>query len=1233
MRRVSILLVMLVILTTIGSSVNAQADKTMFGPGTQVSFEHFTTDEGLSQNAGLVFLQDKQGYLWIGTGDGLNRYDGYNFTIFRNDPADPNSIGFNSIITLFQTSDGAIWVGTWGGGLYRYDPATSIFVRFPLASEEQSGVSNSVVTDIYESPDGLLWVATQNGLDSLDPKTGQGKHYVHDAANPDSLSSDVISVIAPAEGGNFWVGTGSYSNEGAGLNLFNPATGKAKKISPIGDCLSGANISDIVSDTDGSLWISFGGYSVNGGGLDHYYPTENRCIHFENSLDFGNQLTDNNFTDLAFDKNGTLWASSWSGGLWFMGQNGKFINIRHDPSNPQSLKNDNILAIYPDRSGILWAGIQSGGIDKLNLDSMQFSTYRSEGSNPNSLPSDHVSSFTQTPDGTLWVGTWEEGFTRFDPASGIFTRYQNDPGNPNSLAADLVSSLYAEPDGTIWIGTLGGGLDHFNPADSSFKNYRNIAGDPSSLPNDQITAMIKDRSGRMWVGSFGGVSRFDKKAETFVTYPLPAPPMSMALVGNQLWLGTWGAGIYRLDLAIPANLDPATATFEPMANDPADANSLSNNGVWSILPASDQTIWIGTEGGLNNYDPSTGNFKNYTTKDGLRNSTIMGILEDKAGNIWVTTNNGLAKFSKDDQTFTIFDKSDGLQGNEYNSGAYFIDSDRRIFIGGVNGFSSFDPMTLQLDAIPPQVVITDFKIFNESQPVPADGANPINLKYDQNFISFDFASLDFHNPKKNRYEYRLVGFDKDWVQADTRNYASYTNLPGGNYTFQVKASNSAGVWSEQNAEINLNVIPPFWQTWPFRIGLILGVISLVFAGFQLRIRSVKEQNARLQKIVQEQQRVENELRQSEARFKSLFETSSVGMGLMSKDRVLMDVNPALCKMLGYSREELIGISPASFTVEEDFPSATSDFDQIVTNDISKYIAERRYIRKDGSIFWAQISMSTVTDAQGLPIYLVGLAIDIDEKKRAQAKLAEQEAEYHRELERKINERTEELNQANKLLQQKAAQDAVIAERSRLARDLHDAVTQTLFSTTLIADVLPEIWEMNPDEGRKRLEEVRQLTRGALAEMRTLLVELRPNALIEVPLPTLLRQLSEAFIGRTRIPVELSCEGEAKISPDVQMCIYRLAQESLNNVAKHAKATQVAVTLRLGETVRLTVVDNGVGFDPATITADHLGLKIMRERAEAIGAKYSVYSEPGEGTQVSLVWESASITKKDQTTSK
>jgi len=372
--------------------------------------------------------------------------------------------------------------------------------------------------------------------------------------------------------------------------------------------------------------------------------------------------------------------------------------------------------------------------------------------------------------------------------------------------------------------------------------------------------------------------------------------------------------------------------------------------------------------------------------------------------------------------------------------------------------------------------------------------------------------------------------------------------------------------------------------------------------------------------INERKHMLEDLLRSQARFQAVFENAAVGIAIMGLDRRALEINPVAEKIVGYDAKELYEIDPRNLALPEDRSLDAELFPELISGKRNFYVMERRYQRKNGEIFWARINYSLVRDPDGKPEYLIGLIEDIDDQKRASERLADQENEHRHILEQRIAERTEELNKANELLQQKAAQEAVTAERTRLARDLHDAVTQTLFSATLIADVLPDIWKMNETEGKRRLAELRQLTRGALSEMRALLVELRPNALVEIPLPTLLRQLSEALTGRARIDIQFSSEGERALPADVQVGFYRIAQEALNNVVKHSKASQAAVMLKLGDQVRLSITDDGTGFDPLTVPPDHLGLKIMCERSDAIGAKLNLYSEPDEGTQVTVTWQ-------------
>lgn len=386
--------------------------------------------------------------------------------------------------------------------------------------------------------------------------------------------------------------------------------------------------------------------------------------------------------------------------------------------------------------------------------------------------------------------------------------------------------------------------------------------------------------------------------------------------------------------------------------------------------------------------------------------------------------------------------------------------------------------------------------------------------------------------------------------------------------------------------------------------------------------------------IDEQKKMQERIRESEARFQAIFDNVAVGVAVMTLDRQPVAINAQTEKITGYNLEDLAGMNPVMLVIPEDRNIDVEMFKDLVEGRRDSYVMERRYRHKDGHIFWARINYSLVRDRNGNPDYLVGIIEDIDEQKRANERLAEQEADYLLTLQQRVRERTRELEEANQRLQQeieqrrkieqelaeRAADEAVTADRTRLARDLHDAVTQTLFSASLTAEVLPDLWEMDVEEAKRSTEELRQLTRGALAEMRTLLLELRPAALTQTRLSDLIRQLCEAFIGRSRLPITLSIEGDCELPPEVQVAFYRIAQESLNNVFKYARATQVNVNLFLSAaTVHFETCDNGIGFDLSSSKPTSLGMRIMRERAEAIGADFHISSTVGAGTCVEVTW--------------
>ena len=438
----------------------------IFYPGMSLPFQHLTIQDGLSQNDVSAVLQDSQGYIWIGTQDGLNRYDGYTFIHYRHDPHDLNSISYNNISALFEDADGRLWVGTWGGGLNRYDPLTGKFTHFLPNTNNPASPGNSDVTSIAKAGEGRLWVGTLGGLDLLDPTTGSFAHFRSDPANASTLSSNAISTITPNGDGRFWIGTGTYGTTGAGLNLFDPATGQAERIPSSGPCLKSPNVSTIQVGRDGTLWIGHGGSGLPGGGLDHFSPFTGSCHHYDTSTTHG-QFTNDNVIHLLFDRDNRLWVTLWGGGILRMepGTPGSFASIQHDPTDPESLSSDNTppcSRTVPACCG--WAHSTPGSICSLlkTCSSVPINTarpIRPAWSAIISAPSQ------QTLNGDMWIGTAETGLARFEPATGHFTYYRNIPSNPASLSSNRIMSLYADRDGTLWVGTVKQRVEPLRPFD------------------------------------------------------------------------------------------------------------------------------------------------------------------------------------------------------------------------------------------------------------------------------------------------------------------------------------------------------------------------------------------------------------------------------------------------------------------------------------------------------------------------------------------------------------------------------------------------------------------------------------------------------------------------------------------------------------------------------------------------------------------------------------------------
>lgn len=833
-------------------------------PGTQVRFDHLSLEEGLPQSVVQCLLQDSKGFMWFGTQDGLIRYDGYEFKVYRYDPEEPHSLSGSLVTSLYEDRQGMLWVGTNGGGVNQFDRQTERFTRYMNDPTDPASLSHNIVQAIYEDDTGGLWVGTAGGgLNWFDRQAGRFTRYLNDPHDPDSLSHNWVTSVYQDRAGALWIGTGVPGVPGGGLDRLDPPGAAA----PAGRFAHYAAepVQSIYQDQSGRLW--FGTIAAGLGSLDPQAAPGTAVAYYRHVVTDTRSLSDDHIWAIIQDADGALWLATDSGGVdRFDPATRTLHHYRSDPQDPHSLANDQTRALYYDRAGILWIGTFGGGVDRYDRAKVKFAVYRNDPADPNSLNSNSVWSVREDEQGILWVGTFGGGLNRLDRRTGDVTHYRHDPSDPHSLSGNNVMTTLLDRDGTLWVGVLDGTLDRFDRETGTFVHY------PASF----VTALYQDRDGTLWIGAAGtGLGRLDPRAaddpgqaQLLFYTNVPTNPHSLSdnnittiVEGREgeLWVGTFNGGLNRLDRQ--------TGFFTHYQNDPSDPASLGGNIVLAVLQDQGGQLWVGTAVGLDRLDPATGRFQHYREKDGLASSLIYGLLEEDAppgegGALWLSTNAGLSRFDPRTETFQNYGPSDGVQSTEFNQGAYFKNVAGEMFFGGVDGLNVFQPAGVRSNPYAPPIVITDFQLFNESVPVgpdsplrvPIDETTEIHLTYRDDFFSFEFAALHYAAPDQNRYSYIMEGLDKGWNDVGTRRFAVYTTVPPGTYTFRVKGTNSDGVWNEEGAAIKIVIAPPFWQTWWFRMLAGVLILGSVLGSVSLRIRAVELRRRQLEVQVQERTR-------------------------------------------------------------------------------------------------------------------------------------------------------------------------------------------------------------------------------------------------------------------------------------------------------------------------------------------------------------------------------------------
>jgi signal transduction histidine kinase/ligand-binding sensor domain-containing protein len=1049
----------------------------------ELDFVRVSLEQGLSQNNVTAIAQDNYGFIWFGTLDGLNKYDGSTFKVLKHIPCDSSSLSSSTISALLVDQSGNLWVGTMAAGLNKVDLQTGKITSYQHDPDDPNSLSDNHIRALFEDRYGSLWIGTRDGgLILFDREANRFFRFEHDPKNPNSLSDNNIRSILEDYKGNLWIGAyrgGINLLVGSRADGFDPdavsfMNFKHDPSNP--KSLSNNHVEVIYEDRLGDLWIG-----TYGGGLDKLTylatPGSNRArslnpqtvefSHYKHEPTNPNSLSDNYIESLYEDHTGVLWVGTSQGGLnRFDRRSERFYRYTHEPSNTSSISHNNIETLYEDRSEILWIGTWGGGINKVDRKPKKFSHYKHEPDNPNTLSANYVRAIYEDASRNLWVGSSLGGLDRFDRKTGIVTHYTEELDNHNSLSSNDVRAVHVDDNAVLWVGTYGGGLNKAvlperknqssvssPPAELSFKRFLQDPQNSKSISDDYVWCIQEDYDSVLWIGTNSGLNRFDPTTETFTHYKHePDDPNSLShdIVrtisqdsSGRLWIGTYD-GLNRFD--------PETGKFIRYNHDPYNANTISHNSVVSIFVDNSDVLWIGTlGGGLNKFDPETETFTHYLERDGLPNAFVHAILEDEEGNLWLSTNKGLAKFNEknpEGEKFRNYDVKDGLQSNEFNVGAAYRSKTGEMFFGGIHGFNSFFPQQVKDNPYMPSIVLTGFKIFNHDLKFDQEltEIQEIELSYKDNFYSFEFAALDFTNPEKNQFAYKMEGFDSHWVYSGTRRYASYTNLNPGEYVFRVKGSNNDGIWNDEGISVKIKIVPPLWQTWWFRIMAGVGFVAVVILIFNSHVKKLKKQ------------------------------------------------------------------------------------------------------------------------------------------KQAQEKFSQRLIEIQEQ------------------------------ERKRIASELHDSLGQNLL---IISNGLLQCLNSFPGKGEavEDLQRLSKITLNAINEVREISYNLHPHQLDRLGFKKAIESIINKFSQASSIKFVAQIDDIDGIFPkDMEINLFRIVQESLNNVVRHSEAGKTRINVKKGKKeVKMLIEDDGQGFDAQAKTEKGFGLAGIAERVKILKGKFLVNSSPGKGT--------------------
>lgn len=807
-----------------------------------VKFSKLNVDNGLPQSSVTSILQDKKGFMWYGTMSGLNRYDGYGFKTYYFNPRDTNSLSESWITTIKDDESGVLWIGTRNGGLCEFYPQTERFIRHKHNVNNNNSISDNVVNCLLKDGKETLWIGTENGLNKYSTSTNTFEKFYNKQTNEQSLGNNFINCVFKDNVGDIWVGTGNaglsklnktnntfenyvYKTGSTelkeilgiadykkdilviatvnGLRFFNKLTKQFVEVKEISNTLKTQSITSIYKTNENELWCGAQHNISLCSLIKLNIPSGKETVYLPNDLS-SDAISNERILTMFKDRSNVMWVGTHGKGLnYFSLDRSKFFHIKKTGVTSTGLLNEYVYSLFEDKDSSVWIGTSDVGISHYypTKGKMEFEPL---------LPSlVRINAIAEAENNSLWIGANNRnniGLVLFDKTSKNIKVFESKPNDEDYINDAHVKTILVDGD-LVWIGTVFGGLNVYNTKTKKFKHYTYNEGNPTTISANEINDIYVDKSGILWVATREGVSVFDKKTKNFTRY--------------------------KYDIK--------------------DTQSISNNYVLCITQDGSGNMWMGTSLGLNKFDVKTKKFKSYTINDGLPDNYIYAVLEDKDGFLWTSTNNGLSRFDIKTNTFKNFSTSDGLQSKEFNTHAFHKGKSGNMYFGGINGLNLFNPDSVKIRQLVPDIIVTSFKIFGKEMMLDTaiTYKKNITLSYGQNFLSFEFASVDFLFPNKNEFACKMEGFDKEWIQLGNHHNISYSNLDPGNYVLKIKGTNNDGVWNNDGASIYITILPPFYKTVWFYILCIASVCFFAYALHKMRLRGLLKTQQVLEAQVKE----------------------------------------------------------------------------------------------------------------------------------------------------------------------------------------------------------------------------------------------------------------------------------------------------------------------------------------------------------------------------------------------